>query len=408
MRRKKLVSTLLCATVLTACLTIGAAAATPEDHVYRGDHATITNVVSYDENYTASQGGPGLPIHCVAPVKVTPTNPEAVYWLENLMGVGQYLEGADITEAGIEITQAGEYAVSYDVSYGGGGDGYSGSYYLIVEEENGTTPSDPGTSTGTFSDVSADDYYAEPVKWAVENGITSGTTATTFGPDVTCTTAQILTFLWRANGSPAPAGSNAAVPAGQYYSNAANWALEKGLTDTFNADTPATRAATMTYLWKLAGKPDAKDSVFADVDQSAEYADAVAWAVEQGITSGTGANQFSPNATCTRAQIMTFLYRNESDGNTGNSNSSSGQVTAPETGENPYEQRISALMAEGYTKEEARKIMELMAGGYSEESAKNQVRMTDGEAEQQQKDFEEWVESVGGSYNPETGGVWLP
>lgn len=404
MRRKKLVSTLLCATVLTASLTIGAAAATPEDHIYRGDHATITNVVSYDENYTASQGGPGLPIHCVAPVKVTPTNPEAVYWLENLMGVGQYLEGADITEAGIEITQAGEYAVSFDVSYGGGGDGYGGSYYLIVEEENGAEPSDPGTTAGTFSDVSADAYYAEPVKWAVENGITGGTSATTFSPDATCTTAQILTFLWRANESPVPTGSHASVPAGQYYSDAANWALEKGLTDTFKADAPATRAATMTYLWKLAGKPDAKDAAFSDVDRNAEYADAVAWAVEQGITSGTGTNQFSPNATCTRAQIMTFLYRDEFGGNTGNSNSSSGQTTAPETGENSFDQRISALMAEGYTKEEAREIMELMAGGYSEESAKELVRMTDEELNQR---WQEVAEELGGYYNGH-GGLIIP
>lgn len=406
--RKKLVSTLLCATVLMASLTIGAAAATPKDHVYRGDHATITNVVSYDENYTVSQGGPGLPIHCVAPVKITPTNPEAVYWLENLIGVGQYLEGADITEAGIEITQAGEYAVSYDVSYGGGGDGYGGSYYLIVEEKNGAEPSDPGTSTGTFSDVPANAYYAEAVKWAVSEGVTTGTTATTFSPNSTCTTAQILTFLWRANGSPAPTGKNAAVPAGQYYTDAANWALEKGLTDAFSADAPATRAATVTYLWKLAGKPTADAAPFTDVDAGAAYAQAVAWAVKEGITAGTSATTFAPDNTCTRGQIMTFLYRDTFGESTSENSSSNGQVTAPDAGGNSYDQRISALMAEGYTQEEAHKILELMAGGYSEESAKNLVRMTDEELEQQQKDFEEWVESVGGSYDPETGGVWLP
>lgn len=167
----------------------------------------------------------------------------------------------------------------------------------------------PVPTVGGFSDVPVTAYYADAVLWAVENGITSGTTATTFGPDVTCTTAQILTFLWRANGSPAPAGSNAVVPAGQYYSNAANWALEQGLTETFDADTPATRAATVTYLWKLAGKPAADAATFTDVDTGAEYAQAVAWAVKKGITSGTSTTTFSPDTTCTRGQIVTFLYR---------------------------------------------------------------------------------------------------
>ncbi len=167
----------------------------------------------------------------------------------------------------------------------------------------------PGGFAG-FADVRRSDYYADAVKWAVDKGVTSGTSSTTFSPDTTCTTGEILTFLWRANGSPAPASSNNAVPAGKYYTDAANWALEKGLTDSFDADTPATRAATVTYLWKLAGKPDAKNAAsFTDVAAGAAYADAVAWAVEQGITGGTGANRFSPDVTCTRGQIVTFLYR---------------------------------------------------------------------------------------------------
>lgn len=168
----------------------------------------------------------------------------------------------------------------------------------------------PPVTVGGFSDVEQSAYYANAVIWAVEQGITSGTGATTFSPDVTCTTGEILTFLWRANGSPAPTGNSASIPAGQYYSDAANWALEQGLTDAFHADTPATRADTVTYLWKLAGRPSAKDAVtFADVTSGTEYADAVAWAVEQRITTGTGANQFSPDVTCTRGQIVTFLYR---------------------------------------------------------------------------------------------------
>lgn len=169
-------------------------------------------------------------------------------------------------------------------------------------------PSPPIAVAG-FTDVWEGAYYADAVRWAVNKNITSGTSATTFSPDTTCTTAQILTFLWRANGSPAPNGSNAAVPAGQYYTDAANWALEKGLTDAFNADTPATRAATVTYLWKLAGKPAADAASFADVDAGAEYAQAVAWAVKEGITAGTSATTFAPDNTCTRGQIVTFLYR---------------------------------------------------------------------------------------------------
>ena len=173
-----------------------------------------------------------------------------------------------------------------------------------TEPTAATAPTAPN-----FTDVTAGAYYADAVKWAVEKGITAGTTTTTFSPDNTCTTAQILTFLWRANGSPAPAGNNAAVPAGQYYTDAANWALEKGLTDDFSADTPATRAATVTYLWKLAGKPAAEAAAFTDVDASAEYAQAVAWAVKEGITAGTSATTFAPDNTCTRGQIATFLHR---------------------------------------------------------------------------------------------------
>lgn len=183
----------------------------------------------------------------------------------------------------------------------------------VVQREDGkwgVISFDNIPTVGGFSDVRADTYYADAVLWAVENRITSGTSSTTFSPDTTCTTGEILTFLWRANGSPAPASSNNAIPAGKYYTDAANWALEKGLTDSFDADTPATRAATVTYLWKLAGKPAAKNAAsFTDVAAGAAYADAVAWAVEQGITGGTGANRFSPDVTCTRGQIVTFLYR---------------------------------------------------------------------------------------------------
>lgn len=179
---------------------------------------------------------------------------------------------------------------------------------IFVMEDN-QVPEQEQPATG-FTDVAANAYYAEAVAWAVEKEITKGTgDGTTFSPNATCTTAQILTFLWRANGSPAPNSTNPAVPAG-YYTDAANWALEKGLTDTFSANTPCTRAATATYLWKLAGQPKPQGAnPFTDVDAGAEYAQAVAWAVKKGVTAGTSATTFAPDNTCTRGQIVTFLYR---------------------------------------------------------------------------------------------------
>lgn len=171
----------------------------------------------------------------------------------------------------------------------------------------------PVTSTG-FTDVAADAYYSGAVSWAVEKGITSGTTATTFSPNNTCTKAQILTFLWRANGSPEPGIENCFedVAENAYYYKAAVWAYEKGLIMDrwFEGNTPCTRIETVTYLWTLAGRPVGSSAAsFTDLSDEAESVQAVAWAVEKGITAGTSATTFSPNATCTRGQIVTFLNR---------------------------------------------------------------------------------------------------
>ncbi len=174
----------------------------------------------------------------------------------------------------------------------------------ILVEGNTTQPTVP--TVGGFTDVKTGDYFADPVLWAVEKKITAGTSATTFAPNATCTQSQILTFLWRAKGEPKPTGT---VSGTQYYATAAQWAKEQGLTDNFSAEADCTRAMVVTYLWKLAGSPKTGTSNFTDVSANADYAQAVAWAVEQGITSGTGNGQFSPNSTCTRGQIVTFLYR---------------------------------------------------------------------------------------------------
>lgn len=173
----------------------------------------------------------------------------------------------------------------------------------------------PESTVGGFSDVKISDYYADPVLWAVENGITVGTSETTFSPDATCTHAQILTFLWRAYGSPEPTIENPFldINAADYYYKAALWAYQMEMVsgNTFYGDTACTRASTVMYLWQAAGEPTpASTSVFHDVADDASYGHAVAWAVEQGITYGTGNGTFSPDQICNRGQIMTFLYRN--------------------------------------------------------------------------------------------------
>lgn len=168
-------------------------------------------------------------------------------------------------------------------------------------------------SIDSFFDVTSDQYYAAPVNWAVKNSITNGTSAYTFTPSSTCTNAQIITFLWRAEGSPDPVMSNpfSNVKSTDYFYKAALWAYRNGMIsgNSFNASAACSRADTVTYMWKASGSPVAGNSTFTDVPGSASYAPAVKWAVEKGITGGTGNGQFSPGATCTRGQIVTFLYR---------------------------------------------------------------------------------------------------
>ena len=169
----------------------------------------------------------------------------------------------------------------------------------------------------TFTDVSENAYYYDAVAWAVENGITNGTSATTFGPDISCTRAQMVTFLWRAAGSPEPESTVKPftdVSSSAYYYDAVLWAVEQGITNgtsatTFGPDATVTRGQTVTFLWRYNGSPAVSGSGFDDVAADAYYADAVAWAASEGVTSGTGATTFSPDNDCTRGQIVTFLYR---------------------------------------------------------------------------------------------------
>ena len=172
--------------------------------------------------------------------------------------------------------------------------------------------------TTSFEDVASDAYYADAVQWAVEQGITSGKTATRFAPNDSCTRAQLVTFLWRAAGSPEPKSDSNPfrdVSDTDYSYKAILWAVENGITngasaDRFDPNATVTRAQAVTFLHRGAGSPDAAGSgTFADVAGGAYYAGAVAWANGSGITGGTGNGRFSPNAPCTRGQIVTFLYR---------------------------------------------------------------------------------------------------
>lgn len=192
----------------------------------------------------------------------------------------------------------------FPIEYTGGMEDFLLTGTVLEYRPLSIQPSVP--TVGGFTDVKTGDYFAEPVLWAVEKKITAGTSATTFAPNATCTQSQILTFLWRAKGEPKPTGTMSGT---QYYATAAQWAKEQGLTDNFSAEADCTRAMVVTYLWKLAGSPKTGTSDFTDIPANADYAQAVAWAVEQGITSGTGNGRFSPNSTCTRGQIVTFLYR---------------------------------------------------------------------------------------------------
>lgn len=158
-----------------------------------------------------------------------------------------------------------------------------------------------------MADVKTGDWFARPVMWAVEKGITAGTGGGGFSPDDDCTQGQILTFLWRAYGSPAPSGR---VSGGAYYAVPLQWARERGaVSGSLNPDSPCTRSDAVTYLWKLAGSPSARAAGFSDVPAGADCAKAVDWAVERGVTAGVSQTEFGPDVVCTRGQIVTFLYQ---------------------------------------------------------------------------------------------------
>ncbi len=172
------------------------------------------------------------------------------------------------------------------------------------------------TENSPFRDVPKNAYYYKAVAWAAKNDITGGIGNGLFGPELGCTRAQFVTFLWRACGSPAPKALSkfTDVPADAYYAKAVAWAVENGITDgtsptTFSPNQTCTRAHAVTFLWRALGKPSGSSAAFTDVPSGAYYAKAVAWAAENDVTTGVGGGRFAPDDTCTRAQIVTFLYR---------------------------------------------------------------------------------------------------
>ena len=173
------------------------------------------------------------------------------------------------------------------------------------------------SETAPFDDVTANDYFYDAVKWAADKDITGGVSSSLFAPADGCTRAQIVTFLWRTAGSPEPKALNSFddVPADAYYAKAVAWAVENGITvgttaTTFSPDAICTRAHGVAFLYRAAkAAAPSGEPVFTDVSANAYYADAVKWATEKGITKGISDTLFGPNNTCTRAQIVTFLYR---------------------------------------------------------------------------------------------------
>ena len=182
--------------------------------------------------------------------------------------------------------------------------------HILLGRENSLYVAKSGVSG--FKDVAPGQYYYAPVSWAVGKQITNGTSATAFSPAQTCTRGQIITFLWRAAGCPTPDGAAPCtdVDAADYYHDAVAWAYENGMAEgrSFAPKAPCTRQMAVDFMWKAAGSPDVQRTVpFTDVDGTQKQA--VAWALQMGVTNGTSATAFSPDATCTRGQIVTFLYR---------------------------------------------------------------------------------------------------
>ena len=204
-------------------------------------------------------------------------------------------------------------------------DEINGWYLIKYNNQDGyiskayTTTEKPAAPTVKFTDVSKDDWFYEPVMWAVSNNITAGVSENKFAPNQTCTRAQAVMFLWNQAGKPVVSRKNTFkdVKRSDWYYNAVQWAVSEGITNgtsktTFSPSKTCNRAEIVTFLWNQAGKPSVSaNNPFKDVKSSDWYYKAVQWAVKKGVTSGTSKTTFSPTKACTRAQIVTFMYHNQ-------------------------------------------------------------------------------------------------
>ena len=237
------------------------------------------------------------------------------YVAEDYMVLANYVESFPVNE------KTGLPTIGADSEYAD----VNGAGRITLVTEKAEEPVDPPKPVeNPFKDVKEDAYYYESVLWAVEKGITTGMTKDTFAPNASCTRAQMVTFLWRNAGSPEPKTTGnpfTDVKADAYYYKAVLWAYENGITTgvtktLFAPDKTCTRAEAITFVWRAEGKPEHNDDElrdwpFTDTDNKAYYADAIAWGITEGITHGMGNGIFAPNDGCTRAQIVTFLYRAE-------------------------------------------------------------------------------------------------
>ena len=295
------------------------------------DDGSIVFLHSTPSDSKAGQGGGGVQLSALNPNSDDDKNCEA-YKLVTKYMTKYYPEWSDRYDAvlrsyisyatpatGTEYKETWSGNFSWNLNSSGltDPDGYADmSAAEILADLFGDAKTQP--SQKGFNDVKSGDYFYDAVNWAVEKGITTGTSATTFSPNASCTRAQIVTFLWRASGSPEPkTASNpfTDVAANAYYCKAVLWAVENGITTgtsatTFSPGAPCTRAQGVTFLWRANGSKAASAAAsFTDVASDAYYAPAVAWAAEQNVTGGVGNGLFSPNTTCTRAQNVSMLYR---------------------------------------------------------------------------------------------------
>ena len=283
-----------------------AAAAQPGDTVtdLSAQSGTFTLTLKYNDGATADitynvASGTSIPLP-------TPTRSGYIFR-------GWALNGTAISGTAYTVTEDTTLTAIWESP----NTGYSEQVKKQSEEFEAKKRGELPESDSAFRDVAEDDYFFDAVNWAAENGVASGVSSTRFGPGLDCTRGQTMTFLWRAMGEPEPdslASSLTDVMSGSYYYKAVLWAMQEGVTtgvgkNVFAPDTTVTRGQFVTFLYRLAGASGSGEHPFTDVPAGSYYEAAIAWAYSEGITTGTSSTTFSPDAPCTRAQIITFLYR---------------------------------------------------------------------------------------------------